>query len=397
MKIGIVIEHFNPRRGGAETYTAGLVESLAASGHEVSVITEDWSAVPAGVKMVPVRPRGVTAAGRCLSFATEASEAALSGGFDVVHSMARIMALSVFQPHGGVTKAAVARSLASSESQWERGLRKAARWLNTKSDMLLEIEEIIYSETPLPRFVAVSNIVASDMMRYYGVPASKIDVVYNGVDVCRFRPENRQAFRQVTRERFGIGDADVLLLLVAHNYRLKGADVFIRAVAAMRAEGHERVRGLIVGGRDFAAYERLARKLGAGDRVSFSAATDDIERVYAAADVYLHPTYYDPMSLVVLEAMAAGLPVITTRYNGASEIMSEGVEGFSVAEPRDLPAIVAGLGQLVDDARRRDMGAAARALAERFPLERNFEGIMAVYAKAVEEGLPAKMKITRGA
>jgi UDP-glucose:(heptosyl)LPS alpha-1,3-glucosyltransferase len=396
MKIAIVIEHFNPRRGGAETYTAYLVERLAFEGHEVSLLSEDWAVEPAGVTMVRVPVKGITAAGRYLSFATEASELAMSGEFEVIHSMARIMGLSLFHPHGGVMRASLERSLASSHSAIEKGLRKAARWLNTKSDMLLELEAIIYEQDPPPRLVAVSNMVAADMKRYYDAPAARIDVVYNGVDLKRFRPANRAAYRSPVRAEINVAEDDLLLLLVAHNFRLKGVEILVKALAELEAAGHANVKGLVVGGQSPVAYEDLAQKLGVSERIIFHEAADDIERYYAAADIYLHPTFYDPMSLVVLEALASGLPVITTRYNGASEIMTEGLQGFTVPEPRDIGAIVSAVETLLDAGRRRDMSAAARSLAEEFPLERNYEGIMEVYRRAIADGLPARVQIKKG-
>lgn len=396
MRIAIVIERFDPKRGGAETYTAGLVQSLIADGHDVSVVAANWAVEPAKATMVRVPVKGMTAAGRALSFATEASELVSGGEYDVVHSMARIVRLSVFQPHGGVMRASIEQSLASSRSGLQRGLRRAARWLNTKSDMLVELETIIYEENPPPRFVAVSGMVADDMKRYYNIPDSKIDVVYNGVDVERFRPENRNTYMDDVRRELDIDPEDVLVLLVAHNYRLKGVDIFLRTIAELARRGGKNVRGLIIGGGDDTLYSSLARKLGLADRVVFHGAADHMERYYAAADIYLHPTFYDPMSLVVLEALASGLPVITTGMNGASEIITEGVDGFVVDGPRNVPAILSCLEKLMEPSLRADVSAAARVLAEKFPLERNYAGIMEVYSKAVADGDRPDILIRKG-
>jgi UDP-glucose:(heptosyl)LPS alpha-1,3-glucosyltransferase len=396
MKVAIVIEHFNARRGGAETYTSYLVDRLAADGHEVTVMAEDWATEPARTTMVRVPVKGMTAAGRVLSFATEASEMASEGGFDVVHSMARIVYVNVFQPHGGVTRASMEKSLESTESQVGRGLRKAARWLNTKSDMLLELDGIIYTETPPPRFVAVSKMVADDMHHWYGVPYGSVDVVYNGVDVDRFGPMRRVQQRPAARGELHLDAAQVAVLLVAHNYRLKGAEVFIKSIAEVVKRGHKNVRGIIVGGgKDAGVYDRLAKGLGVGDAITIHGAADRIEKYYAAADIYLHPTFYDPMSLVVLEALASELPVITTRHNGASEIIHEGREGFIIEDPRDVSAIVDALEKMLDAKRRDEMAAAARALAEEYPLERNYRGILEVYEKAKAEGARPEIKLRK--
>jgi len=390
MKTAIVIEHFNPARGGAETYTAALVVWLRSRGHEVTVFTQDWAAEPTGVTLVAVPVKGISGARRYLSFSTEASQLVSEGGFDVVHSMARILRQNVFHPHGGVLKASLEQSLQSSRSGLERGLRRAARWLNTKQDILLELENIIYTEEPPPRLIAVSEMVARDMMEHYGVDEARIDVIYNGVDTARFKPENRGRFRADLREELGIARDETVFLLVAHNYRLKGAEVFIRVLCELKERGRRGLRGVIVGSEsgDFGVYPKLAEKMGLADEVIFHGAVGDIERFYAAADVYLHPTFYDPMSLVVLEALASGLPVVTTRYNGCAEIMSEGVEGFAVAEPRDIEGFVRVIETVLDPSRREEMGRAARELALKFPLERNFEAVAQVYEKAAGEPMP---------
>jgi len=396
MKIALVIEHFNPKRGGAEVYTSYLAGKLAAEGHEVTLFAENWSSEPARVNMVAVPVKGITAAGRALSFATESAHMAADGGFDVVHSMARILKMSVYQPHGGVMRASLERSLATTASPIHQGLRKAARWLNTKTDMLLEIEGIIYEAKRPPRLVAISKMVAEDMKRYYGVAADKIDVVYNGVDTQRFRPENRVAARASVREAVHVNEDDTLFLLVAHNYRLKGVEVFIRTIAELARAGHDKVRGLVVGDGDVRAYKGLAEKLRVSDRVIFHPGVTDLERYYTAADVYLHPAFYEPMGLVVLEALASGLPVVTTKFTGASEIITHGVDGFVVSEPRDIKGILEATQALLDKRRRDDIGLAARALAEKYPLERNYRGILEVYERAIAEGSGAGLELKRG-
>ena len=109
---------------------------------------------------------------------------------------------------------------------------------------------------------------------------------------------------------------------------------------------------------------------------------DDVVPAYAAADVYVQPTWYDPCSLVVLEALACGRPVITTRFNGASELMEDGREGLILDTPADIDALAEAMRELLDADLRRRMGRAARETAELHPIERNFEEMMAVFEEA---------------
>jgi len=141
-------------------------------------------------------------------------------------------------------------------------------------------------------------------------------------------------------------------------------------------------RVVVVGKDAPGSYRALAERLGCGERVRFVGAVPDVLPAYAAADVYVHPTWYDPCSLVVLEAMACGLPVLTTRCNGASELMEDGRSGLLVDSPADTDALAAALRRLLDVDLCRVIGAAARRAVEPYTLERNFREMMAVFERA---------------
>jgi UDP-glucose:(heptosyl)LPS alpha-1,3-glucosyltransferase len=185
----------------------------------------------------------------------------------------------------------------------------------------------------------------------------------------------------------GIGPDETAILIVAHNPALKGLDQLIRAVAF--ANDHGRAAGcLIVVGRckGKRRYWNRAFALGLVNSVHFVGPTDEVEAYYAAADLYCQPTFYDPCSLVALEAMAAGLPVVTSIHNGAGELITEGVEGSVIRDPHDIEALAEALTRFSDPATRRAAGRAARELALRHTLRTNYEEMMAVF----EEALAAK-------
>jgi UDP-glucose:(heptosyl)LPS alpha-1,3-glucosyltransferase len=138
-------------------------------------------------------------------------------------------------------------------------------------------------------------------------------------------------------------------------------------------------RLLVVGRADPAAYRRLARDLNIADCVLFAGPAADPYPFYAAADFFILPTHHDPCSLVVLEALAMGLPVITTRRNGAAEIITPGVEGFVLDRPGDCAALVEAWGALLDPQKRQAMSDAAFALRPRLAYERHLQTLMALY------------------
>jgi UDP-glucose:(heptosyl)LPS alpha-1,3-glucosyltransferase len=200
------------------------------------------------------------------------------------------------------------------------------------------------------------------------------------------------AHRDRIREQLGVRD-ETLILIVAHNFRLKGVPTLLRAASELNKAG-QAIHVAVAGGKKAQGYASWAKRLGLGGRVTFLGAVNDVVPYYAAADIYAQPTYYDPCSLVVLEALASGLPVITTRWNGAGEIITPGREGEILESAEDAHALAFALGKLVGSERRRElMGEAARQLAMKHTLEHNCREIVAVY----EEIVRSRKKYARAA
>src|SRR4030043_243083 len=194
----------------------------------------------------------------------------------------------------------------------------------------------------------ISEMVYRDMSDYYGIPANRIAVIYNGVDIERFHPRNKK-YREGIRSQYGLGSEDLLLLFVSHNFRLKGLRYLIRALALIKRK-RENVKLLVIGRDRAEPYRRAAKKLGCEENVLFTGGVRDLERYYASADILVHPTFYDPCSLVVLEALASGLPVVTSRPNGASELLDDGRDGILLDDPADAAEFLARVEPLLDPA-----------------------------------------------
>ena len=372
MKIGITIENFSPHRGGAEVYTLWLVRRLMAAGHDVTVLAEQCG--HPGVKFLPVPVRGVGRAWRTLSFARNACRLLEGGGFDVSVDMGRSYGGTLHMTHNGCYPAAARANLRAEPNQLLRPWRALGGALSPKEWAFARIERERVRRGA--HILALSRFVADDWRRYYGVPETRLHIVYNGVDVARFRPgPPRPADRPLT------------ILCVAQNFRRKGVFYLLKAVQclARTAHGKFRVRIVGLGYSSGARYEWQAASLGVKDCVEFIGESDDIAGVYAAADVFCLPTFYDPCPLVLLEALAAGLPVVTTRFNGAAELVTPGVEGFVVDDPRDTTALAESLAKCLDPSTRAQMSAAARALAERCTSERNFEEILGLLERLARE------------
>ena len=228
------------------------------------------------------------------------------------------------------------------------------------------------------------------MRTYFNVPEDRIRVVYNGIDTGRFTVPTDPEHRAGMRRRLGVGPDETLLLTVAHNFPLKGLDTLVRALAILRARSYP-LKLVVVGDGAIAQYQSIARSLGCLPAVHFAGNQKDSLPFYQAADVFALPTLYDPCSLVVLEAMAAGLPVVTSRRNGVHELMQPGVEGHVIDDPLDADELANAVGDFLDPDRRREAGRAARVLAEAHSVERALEEHLAIYREiaARRGGVPA--------
>jgi UDP-glucose:(heptosyl)LPS alpha-1,3-glucosyltransferase len=173
-------------------------------------------------------------------------------------------------------------------------------------------------------------MVKQDVMRWYGIPEGRVVVIYNGVNTERFHPRNRQ-YRDEIRGRHGVGN-EFLILFVSNNFRMKGLGYLVKTLAEIRKEDRRPFKLLVLGRDRQGPYLRLAKKTGISKEVVFVGSTDEPEKYYGAADLLVHPTFYDACSLTVLEAQASGLPVVTTVSNGASGLISHGEDGWVIEE-----------------------------------------------------------------
>lgn len=378
MNIGFVIEQLDPQRGGAEHWSWQFIQQLLAHRHEVHVLSSYFAPE---VKCSGIVPHLVPTTHGRLEFAAAVEGMLRRLPLDVVHDTGCGWRCDVFQPHGGSRLAAIEANL-QLQPAWLRPAKRLANQVLPRYRTFCRLLDRQYTVDGRI-FLALSRRVADDMQRLHGVPAEAVRVVYNGVDTARFSPLHRGTHRTPVRLAWEVADNELLVLIVAHNYRLKGVPALIRAAGRLRQAGLP-VHVMVTGNDRHGGCRWLARRCGA--RVTFTGATVDPAPFYAAADLYVQPTYYDPCSLVVLEALASGLPVITTRANGAGELIAQDVEGRLLDDPADVDALAASIRDLADAGVRQRMGRAARILALEHTLEQNCLEILDVYDEIHRRG-----------
>jgi len=380
MKVALVLDRFDPDVGGLERWGFQLAKWLIGEGHEVHVVATEFAEQGLALGVTPQR---LEASASRLRRAAAAERRLRALRADVVHDLGTGWYFDVFQPQFGSRIAGWRQSIRA-EPWYHRPLNLLSprRCQGYWSRRQLEKRQL---RSPHGLIVAVSRLVESDLRQLHGVDPKRIRLVYNGVDTDHFTPARRATDRPVIREALGLGDEDVLFLVAAHNLKLKGAAA---ALAAFRrvAAADSGARLAFIGHGDSRRYLDVARSLGIAQRCHFLGFVDDSARYYGAADVYLHPTFYDPCSLTVLEAWASGLPVITTRFNGAAELATPGQHGFVVPDPCDVEQVAAAMRRLLDAELRAAIAGPARRLAVGNSSRANFQNIMRVYESVLERG-----------
>jgi UDP-glucose:(heptosyl)LPS alpha-1,3-glucosyltransferase len=378
-KIGVVVIGYHPY-GGAERGAFETTERVAASGrYEVHVLAHKFGEqVHPAIRCHTIPRFPFTHIGKVLSYTWMAIWMARRARFDVVHTHDRLLNQDIATLAGGCHAAYLQTILA----QIEDPKRRASERRKIRHRLALSIEARQFAPGHYHTFFAVSKMVQQEVVGLYNVPESRVRVVPYGVNFEEFSPSLRTRYRKPIRAEFALQEHDVVALYVGNGYERKGLKDLLTAFAQSRGDA-QRLHLLVVGRGHVQRYQALAQKWGIADRVIFAGARQDVNRFYAAADFLCLPTYYDPCALVVLEAMASGLPVITTHSNGAAEFITTGENGYVIAHAADTPALVQTLEILSNKASCECMGRAACPAIEGRSWERVTAETMNVYEEIV--------------
>lgn len=387
MKVALSIEHFEPRRGGGETYCRNFARMLMDRGHEVHVFAFTWDESEIGpvYHRLPPPPMKLF---RRYAFAMRAQEAISKDQFDVIHGFGKSVYMDIFRPGGGVHRAWQEHEIRATDGALAKTHARLRQLLSIDQRLVLSLEKRQFGPGGRHHIVAVSNLVKQEMIRWYACEPERISVVYNGANLKKFTSDLREKFRDETRRELGLGEQEIMLLFLGHNFKRKGLHALIRALPHLKSQAR-RFRVVVVGTGRRGPCDRIAESLGVKDLVQYVGASAAPERYYAAADIFCFPSYYDPCANVVLEALASRLPVITSTTNGSGEILTPGREGYAV-EPDDAATMAARIAEFFQPERRNAASEAARRLAEVRTIERNFNEIIQLYDKvpAARKAIP---------
>lgn len=381
MRIAFCHENVLPARGGAEMYVADFARRLAAEGHDVTLFACRWdaTALPSPIRVVPLAPPTGPRFLRPWRFGKAVRAALASVNVDVSVGFDKTFGTDIYYPLGGLQPASAHSNRLKHRSAIARTTASISKSFDLAHHSFAHLERRYLCGPNPPQLVVNSAMVRDHAHEYYGISLERVRVVHNAIDPARFAETDRPRVRNDERRRWGFAPGETVAAFVAMNYRLKGLEPLLRAASRVPA-----LRLLVVGSARTAPWKRLAIRLGVANRVVFAGPATDVRRVYFAADLHVHPTFYDPCSGVVLEALACGLPVVTTRANGAAEIMHPPAEGYVLDSAHDVNGLVAALTKLLDPVRRDICGRAARRAAAAWTLEHHYRKWLDVFAEVRE-------------
>jgi len=374
VKIALVRKDFSPKGGGGERYSVDLARVLRDFGHEVHVFAHHYEPLK-GLSFhrveVPIKPFGL----QNWLFAKNVRLVLSRNEFDIVNGLSQIYPQDIYRLGDGIHKHWLnVRRPTIFGYLWDK--------VSPRHRLLLHLEKKIFSPGNYKRIIANSKLCKQHAITYYKVPPQLVDVIYCGVDFAIFNNSVRNEGAQL-RTSLEVGRQKIVVLFVGTNYERKGLDTLLQAISQLKYK--EKYRLLVVGKGNISRYERLAQRLGLQEITIFCGFQEQMPPFYGAADIFVLPSYYDPFGNVCLEAMACGLPVITTRETGVSELMAHGRSGFVMDHPEDTAALANWLEYLEDPELRRSMGAEAQEKAAFLTIERNVKHTLLAYEKVLED------------
>jgi len=345
-KIAVIIPKYG-LIGGAEQFASELTGRLVSStGYNFHVYANHWqnSAAPITFHHAPIIsfPKFLTTP----SFAYFAERKINHDHFSLVHSHERIFAADIFTMHG------------IPHRYWIHNIRR--KQMNLFDSATSWVEKNLVYRGNVKKFVAVSSLTKEIFLKEYKIDKDRVAVINPGIDLNDYAGQNKDSVRNSIRGELGINASDPVILFASMNFEIKGLDDILFSLAKLKAQNRN-FKLIVAGKGNIAKYTKLAEQAKIASDVIFTGpvSKEKLIRMYLAGDLYVMLSKFDTFGMVVLEAMAAGLPVIISSNVGAKDIVQEDKNGFVISNTSDTDYIAAKIALLLDENIRREMAAAA--------------------------------------
>lgn len=394
-KVAIIIERAKAELGGAERSIFELAEVFREVGLNVDILTSKGQTDAENVHVLCQESPGKRVS--YFTFTKVLKKYLSENHYDLIHSVLPFDFADVYQPRGGTYIESVFRNAASYQNKFIESYKRMTALANFHRTTLLCAERKLCKGRDGPVIIAISQYVAEQFKRHYGVSDGRITVVPNGVKIDKKVDaiETGKLHSQIF-EQPGLSEAEkpVLFMFAANNFRLKGLAVLIKAMSIYNKTAFQQTYRpaylIVAGGDKTRKYRKLAEGLNlstAGRQIFFLGPIEHIQNALSIIDVAVLPTFYDPSSRYVLEALAAEKPVITTRFNGASEQFVDNRHGKVIDTPEDIPALVEAIGYFADtnNIRKASEAIVRDNLKEKVSIKRAASQLLSVYESILQK------------
>jgi len=351
-KVAVVIPKYG-LIGGAEQFVSELTGRLvSATGYDFHVCAHQWhpSSVPVTFHKAPIItfPKFLTTP----SFAYFVRRTIRREKFSLVHSHERIFAADIFTMHGVPHR------------YWIHNIRR--KRMNLFDTATAWVERKLVYEGNVKKFVAVSGLTKEIFLKEYEINPDQVAVIHPGVDLSDYAKLDKDRVRSSIRGELGIGINEPLIVFASMNFEIKGLDDILSSLARLKAM-RKSFKLVVAGKGDIRKYEKIARDADIMSNVIFTGpvSKEKLIEIYLAGDIYIMLSRFDTFGMVVLEAMAAGLPVMISSHVGARDIVTEDENGFVIDNTSKTDYIAAKIAALLDNDQRRKMSAAAVQTAKK--------------------------------
>jgi len=372
MKILLISRGFN-KHGGISKYVAELAERFVRE-HETHLLTTkyDYKVENLIVHKKPMieKPFWLQIASNAYYNTKYAKKLKEKFNIDVVHS------------NGAESLFCDVVTMHDCHRAWDEEYRSWGILQVLRSTLDLTNRYVLYSERKLAekskKIITISNNEKRRLLRFYDIPEEKIVVIPDGVNVEEFKFNVNE--RRKIRSRLRIEDNEVVLMFAGHEFRKKGLEIIIKALPMIK----EGVKLLVIGGDNPVYYKKLASKIGVLNKIVFLGLVPDIKEYYAASDIFVFPSLHEGFGLVITEAMSSGLPVITTKLTGASELITDEYNGILLNEV-DPEELARKINLLIEDEKlRKQIGKNARKTAEKYTWDETAKKTLEVYEEVAK-------------
>ncbi len=356
-----------------------MVDHLLDEGHEAHVYAHHIdSNVGEGPVFHYVPAPGVFGFMKILTFMFFLRSALARSSYDIVHHQIRPFGPGIVTAAGGCHCAYLRVKNAGMTL-----LERLIVWFNPLDYLIMALERHYYVPGRIQKIIANSNFNKQGILSQHDIPEDMVAVIHNGVDSQYFSPENRQRHRDISRHEFGFSSQDLVILFIGSNFRRKGLYILMDALLEGGISQMDRmgIKLLVVGHDEVKNRHKYSEII---SRTVFPDTSGDVIKFYAAADIFITPTVFDPFANTTIEAMSAGLPVITTESDGVSDIIEDSVNGYFLSSTDKPEHLLERIVELTNEKTRGEIGYKARNAVLGYSWEMNIKEQIDLYYRVLE-------------